>query len=226
MQHLQVLLSKSAARHRNHLCPRQVLGARMGLYAGELLGLGLPQSDKRMFTFIETDGCLVDGIAAATGCWVGNRTMRVIDYGKSAATLVDTVTERAIRITPHPQSRTRALEYAPGAPDRWHAQLAAYQIMPSEELLRAQEVTLNVSLAAMISRHGMRVVCEQCGEDVINEREVRWDGHILCRACADGAYYAIQTTADRPPITEPRSFSDFHLLSVPQAMFHTLPPQR
>ena len=131
MQHLQVLLSKSAARHRNHLCPRQVLGARMGLYAGELLGLGLPQSDKRMFTFIETDGCLVDGVAAATGCWVGNRTMRVIDYGKSAATFVDRETEYAIRITPAPTARARARDYALDAPDRWHAQLVGYQVMPT-----------------------------------------------------------------------------------------------
>ena len=44
-----------------------------------------------------TDGCLIDGIAVATGCWVGNRTLRVVDYGKSAATFVDTATQRAPR---------------------------------------------------------------------------------------------------------------------------------
>ncbi len=44
---LKELLDQTTAMHR-HLCPRQVLGVRMGLYAGELLRLTLPQSDKRL----------------------------------------------------------------------------------------------------------------------------------------------------------------------------------
>lgn len=189
MRDLQELLAVSASYHKHHLCPRQVLGVRMGMYAGALFGLDLPQEDKRLFAFVETDGCLVDGIAVATGCQVGSRTMRIVDYGKSAATFVDTQTGRALRIIPHPESRARARDYAPDAADRWHAQLAAYQVMPDVELLCAQEVRLTVSLAAIISRHGMRVVCDHCGEDIINEREVRRRGEILCRACAGDVYY-------------------------------------
>jgi formylmethanofuran dehydrogenase subunit E len=189
MADLQALLNASAKRHRDHLCPRQELGVRMGMYAGELLDLGLPQSDKRLLAFVETDSCLTDGIAAATGCWWGSRTMRLIDYGKAAATFVDTLSHHAIRTLPAPASRTRALEYALNAPDRWQAQLMAYQIMPTEELLLAQPVDLSIALDAIISHHGKRVVCQQCGEDIINEREVRRGGEILCLACADGACY-------------------------------------
>jgi len=190
MQDLQTLLNASAEHQHHHLCPRQVLGVRMGMYAAELFALDLPQSDKRLFAFVETDGCLIDGIAVATGCWVGNRTMRVMDYGKSAATFVDTQTNRAIRISPSRESRTRAMEYEPDAPDRWHAQLAAYQVMPANELLIARDVMLTVSLEQIISQHGKRVVCDECGEDIINELEVRRAGRVLCRACAEGAYYA------------------------------------
>ena len=189
MNDLQTLLAKSAERHHDHLCPRQVLGVRMGIYVAELLALNLPQTDKRAFAFVETDGCLIDGVVAATGCAVGNRTMRVMDYGKSAATFVDTQTERAIRITPARESRSRALLYATDSPDRWHAQLAAYQIMPANELFVAQAMTLTVSLKQIISQHGHRVVCERCGEDIINEREVRVDGETLCHSCALGGYY-------------------------------------
>jgi hypothetical protein len=46
----------------------------------------------------------------------------------------------------------------------------------------------------------MRVVCEQCGEDVINERFLIRDGHLLCRPCADGAYYVV----DAIPIELPK----------------------
>jgi formylmethanofuran dehydrogenase subunit E len=190
MRELQTLLEASAERHHQHLCPRQVLGVRMGLYAGELLGIDLPRNDKRLFTFVESDGCMTDGIAVATGCWWGSRTMRLVDYGKTAATFVDTEHQRAMRIWPSATARHRAMEVVPQAPDRWHAQLEAYQVMRPEELLKASPIRLTVSLKWIINQHGRRVVCEDCGEDIINEREVKQDGHTLCRACAEGAYYA------------------------------------
>jgi formylmethanofuran dehydrogenase subunit E len=166
----------------------------MGMFAAELFRLDLPQKDKRLFTFMETDGCLVDGIAAATGCWVGSRTMRVMDYGKSAAKFFDTETERALRVIPHPQARVRAKDYAPAASDRWHAQLLGYQVMPTEELLLAQPVNLTLSLSAIISRHGLRVVCVHCGEDIINDRQEHRNGETLCRTCAGDAdaYYQLE----------------------------------
>ncbi len=199
MNEMEQLLLATAARHHDHLCPRQVLGVRMGLHAGEWLGVPLPQADKRIFCFVEMDGCLTDGITVATGCAMGRRTMYLMDYGKTAATFVDTQTGDAVRITPLQSARARALAYALDAPDRWHAQLRAYQIMPSAELLHAQVVTLNVALEKIISQHGKRVVCEQCGEDIINEREVWRDGQLLCRACAHGAYYL---QADVAPVLE------------------------
>jgi formylmethanofuran dehydrogenase subunit E len=128
------LLARSSALHK-HLCPRQVLGVRMGMQAAALLGLGLPQTDKRLFTFVETDGCFADGVSTATGCWLGKRTMRLIDYGKAAATFVDTQTGASIRIWPHPESRSRAGHYVTDAESRWHTMLQAYQVMPAEELL-------------------------------------------------------------------------------------------
>jgi hypothetical protein len=44
MQSLELILRESA-RHHKHLCPRQVLGARMSLLAGEMLELELPLAD-------------------------------------------------------------------------------------------------------------------------------------------------------------------------------------
>jgi formylmethanofuran dehydrogenase subunit E len=182
------LLEQSAELHK-HLCPRQVLGARMGVYAGELLGLELPQTSKRLYTFVETDGCFADGVSVATGCWLGRRTMRLVDYGKAAATFVDTKTERAVRIWPNPDARALAAQYAPGAKSRWHAYLAAYQVMPLAELLLARPVELAIDLKALISRPGVRVQCDVCGEEIINQREVVRGATTLCQACAgEGAY--------------------------------------
>ncbi len=160
----------------------------MGRLAGALLGLELPRPDKRLFVFMETDGCASDGVAVATGAWVGRRTMRMVDFGKVAATFVDTQNQMAVRIYPHPESRKRAIASAPEASDRWHAQLLGYQRLPDDNLLVGEPVRLTVDLAAMIGRPGIRSVCAECGEEIINQREVRWGGVELCRACAGEAY--------------------------------------
>jgi formylmethanofuran dehydrogenase subunit E len=188
MTTLDEVLTRLKSMH-DHLCPRQVLGARAGMLAAEQFGLAVPQTDKRLFAFVEIDGCFADGLAVASGCCIGHRTMRVQDYGKVAATVVDTESGRAVRIRPHPQARVRAWHYAADGRDHWHAMLAAYQIMPACELLEAKTVRLTVALEQIISREGLRAGCARCGEEIFNEREVRIEGDALCRACAGAAYY-------------------------------------
>jgi len=61
--------------------------------------------------------------------------------------------------------------------------------MPDDELLSIQEVTLNTAIEQILSRPGVRVNCEVCGEEVINERDIIYDSHIVCYACAHGGYY-------------------------------------
>jgi len=182
-------LLELAAREHHHLCPRQVLGVRMGLWIGELLGRKLPQTDKRLLLIVETDGCLVDALAAATGCRVGRRTLRIEDYGKVAATGADTLTGQAVRVTPRPGCRERALAYAPEARNKWEAQLLGYQRMPAAQLLSCETVQLTTGVAELLGTRRQRAVCEICGEEILNGREVPLDGRRLCRACAGPAYY-------------------------------------
>ncbi len=187
---LAQFLEESSARH-SHLCPRQVLGVRIGLAGGTALGLDLPRADKRLLVILETDGCFADGINVTTGTSIGRRTLRVEDYGKIGATFADAATGRAIRIAPRPDVRQHAWRYAPGETRHYFAQLLAYQVMPEEELLTCQEVQLNPSLESILSRAGVRTNCSACGEEIINGREIVQDGVILCRACSGQAYYQI-----------------------------------
>jgi len=185
---LEESLRTSAAQH-HHLCPRQVLGVRMGLFAGDLLEMTLPRQDKRLLVIVETDGCFADGVSAATACAVGHRTLRVEDIGKVAATFVDVQTERAVRIAPEPSARRQARAFAPEAATTWASQLVGYQRMPPETLLRWQEVRLVVPPGVLMSRPGQRVSCEVCREEIINEREVVDGGRVFCRTCAGTRYY-------------------------------------
>lgn len=189
MDNLQEILDIAAARH-SHLCPRQVLGARIGLAGAAALGLDVPRGDKRLLVILETDGCFADGIEVATGCAVGHRTLRIEDYGKIAATFVDVADERALRVAPRRDVRQRAYAYAPGETRHYFAQLRGYQVMPDEELVTIEPVQLVKPIRQIVSRPGVRVNCAGCGEEIINEREIVTDGQPFCYPCAQGGYYA------------------------------------
>ncbi len=185
---LDDLLTLSATQHHK-LCPRQVLGVRIGLLAGRLLEIPLPQPEKRLLAIAETDGCFVDGISAATGCYVGRRTLRIEDYGKTAVTFVDSLTEQAVRIAPQSHAREEAWNYAPSARNKWEAQLIGYQHIPDEYLFHWQAVELTTPVKQIVGQAGKRVSCEICGEEIINQREVIREGAFLCKSCAGASYF-------------------------------------
>jgi formylmethanofuran dehydrogenase subunit E len=182
------LLKQSSAWH-SHLCPRQVLGVRMGLAGLRAIGLEAPMVQKAALVIVETDGCFADGVEVATGATVGHRTLRVVDLGKIAATFTDVLTGRSIRLAPCLDVRQRVQEYAPGTKKKYYAQLKGYQLMPEAELFTLQEVELDPAVEVIISRPGFRAKCTNCGEEIINERQVCVDGKVLCRTCAGVSYY-------------------------------------
>ncbi|OGN93463.1 MAG: hypothetical protein A2Y88_03745 [Chloroflexi bacterium RBG_13_48_10] len=185
---LSTLLQISAAEH-SHLCPRQVLGVRMGLAGMNAMDIKAPVTVKTALVIIETGGCFADGIRAATGATVGHRTLRVQDLGKIAATFTDLKTGTSIRLAPRLDVRTRALDYAPDEPRRYFAQLQGYQVMPDDELFCSQRVELRIPALQIISHQNARAVCSACREEIINEREVIVEGKVLCQTCAYGGYY-------------------------------------
>jgi formylmethanofuran dehydrogenase subunit E len=193
---IEQLLRRSAGRH-DHLCPRQVLGVRMGLVGLDALQTIFPIGREDGLVLVETDGCFVDGIEVSTGVTIGHRTLRVNDLGKIAATFVNARTGEAIRLSPQPDCRARALLYAAGARSRYAAQLAGYRLMSDAELFRFERVQLQPTLSTLISRPDVRQTCDICGEEIINEREVLAGAEILCRTCAGLGYYATQP--DRLP---------------------------
>jgi formylmethanofuran dehydrogenase subunit E len=185
---LKPFLDIASSDHK-HLCPRQILGVRFGLKGMQILGLEVSTRHKHLLVISETDGCFIDGVIAVTKCTVGHRTLRVEDYGKIAATFINIKTGQAIRIAPILDVREKANLYAPEEKRHYFAQMQAYPIMPDEELMNIQEVALNFSLEELISHSGKRVNCENCGEEIINEREVLIEGKIYCKSCAEGGYY-------------------------------------
>ena len=205
---LQFLLDKSASQHK-HLCPRQILGVRLGLLGLQMLGFKEPPPKKRLMVIAESDGCFADGIIAATDCTVGHRTLRIEDYGKTAATFVDVTGGQAVRVTPTLDIRERAYLHAPDEPKHYFAQMQAYKIMPDDEMFTVEKVVLKKTIKEIVSRAGIRTNCDICGEEINNEREIYQGGLRLCHICAGGGYYKVAM----PVLSE--LHKDFQLASLP-----------
>lgn len=180
-------LLRDAVAFHGHLCPGQVLGVRLVLAGCRALGIAEPRSlGKSLVVFVEIDRCATDAIQAVTGCSLGKRTLKHLDYGKMAATFVHVPTGAAVRVAAREDARERAPAYAPGVADPRQAQIAAYQVMPEDELLSLHSVVI---LPGWLDRRRVRVACQLCGEGVNYGLEVRSNGLTLCRSCLTGGYY-------------------------------------
>ena len=189
------LLSMSVRTH-GHLCPGQVLGVRMSMLGLREAGIDDPKGKdrKHIIVYVEMDRCATDAVQSVTGCTLGHRTMKFMDYGKMAATYVSLRTGKAVRVVARDDSRERAKALFLGVGDKHKAQLEAYKIMTDEDLFTVAEVTVDLKPEDLPGRPLRRVQCASCGEHVQDMRDVVRDGAVLCRACAGHSYY--RTIAD------------------------------
>jgi formylmethanofuran dehydrogenase subunit E len=191
----EMLLEESVEVH-GHLCPGQVLGVRMSLLGLRESGIADPKGKDRksIMVFVETDRCATDAVQSVTGCSLGRRSMKFMDYGKMAATFLNLKTGRAVRVIAKEESRRKAKEYFPAIENKYAAQLEAYKIMPEEDLFDVMEVTVKLNPEDMPGRPLRRVKCDICGEYVQDSREVFSSGKTLCRPCARSGYYEQRET--------------------------------
>jgi len=180
-----------AERNHGHMCPGQVLGVRMAMLGCQLVGIEEPKAGKRLIVFVEIDRCAADAINTVTGCRLGKRTLKYRDFGKLAATFLNTENDEAVRVVAVESSRELAKEMFSHLPTKKAQQLEAYKTLPDENLFRWQNVKVTLPDADKPGHPLTRVECEACGEGVNDHREVVSEGRTLCRACAGQRYYEV-----------------------------------
>jgi formylmethanofuran dehydrogenase subunit E len=198
---LRALLDKAASSH-GHLCGGMPLGIRMGIAGLRELAMISPSKRHDLIVFAEIDRCITDAISVATGCTPGRRNLKLINYGKFAATFVNISNGRAVRISSRKDARDSAMRYAerngwiaPGEriqefSDRERELiLKAYTEMPEEDLILIERVRVNVPKEELPSRPTHIVACKLCGELIFDHKEIVKEESVLCRSCGFGAYY-------------------------------------
>lgn len=189
MKSLEEYLTLAAERHK-HLCPGQVLGVRMAMLGLRAIGVEDPEThQKHLVTFVEIDRCASDAVGVVTGCSLGRRTLKYVDFGKVAATFLDLKTGQAVRVSARDDSRLKAKTMFPDLEKPARQQLQAYKVMSDQDLFTVEAVRVQLKPEDLPSGPRSRVACEACGEGVNGGRERLVEGRVLCRACAGEAYY-------------------------------------
>ena len=185
MDSFDELLRKAEVAH-GHLCAGQILGVRLALLGLERLGIRDPHGAdrKRLITYVEIDRCATDAIGLVTGCRLGKRSLQFRDWGKMAATFVDTSSSRAIRIAALDSSRELANRLYPNLVPETPRQMQAYRDLPDKDLCREQWVRVTIAPEDMPGYRAERAVCARCGEGINFGRYVQSGGEVLCLSCA------------------------------------------
>ena len=97
---------ETGLKFHGHKCPAMPMGIRAGLAAMKALGVQRSK-DKELYIKAETGkghaaGCFLDGLMTATGCTYGKSNIEKLYYNKMAFTLIDTETNRAVRVSLKP----------------------------------------------------------------------------------------------------------------------------
>jgi formylmethanofuran dehydrogenase subunit E len=183
---LDELYAASAALH-GHVCPGVILGTRMAVLGMSLLGLPPGVPDEDLTVYVETARCATDAVQATTHATVGRHTLRVLDFGKMAATFA--LDGEAVRVV--------ALESSRAAADRLHPELhagkerqtAAYREMHDGELFEVSRVRLLEAPRDPHKAPRPKGACPHCAETFEVSKGVRTAEGLLCAACAGEGYY-------------------------------------
>lgn len=137
---------------------------------------------KKIIVFVECNRCPADAIMVSTGCRIGKRTYYFYDIGRIAATFLNIETGRAVRV-----SRKKHVHPEKDASDE--EMIKFYDELDEEEFLESREVIVTLGEGDYPGPTVEVIVCDSCGEEVTDKRQVISEGRCLCRSCAGNSYY-------------------------------------
>jgi formylmethanofuran dehydrogenase subunit E len=189
------LIEKTIAFH-GHSCPGLTIGIRAAELALKEIGKA---SDEEIVAMVETDMCAVDAIQFLTGCTYGKGNLIHRDYGKNAFTFYRRRDNKAIRFVtrrdvfgdagPVLRELNRKVQEEGLTKDEektWSEirERISKHVMETDlsELFDIKELTAPVPKKA---RMVASLVCESCGESVMETRTRRFHDKVFCIPCFD-----------------------------------------
>jgi formylmethanofuran dehydrogenase subunit E len=177
-----------------HWCPGLALGIRAAEWALEEMGKA---TDEEIVAVVETDMCAVDAIQYLTCCTLGKGNLIHKDYGKNAFTFYRRKDAKAARLVAQPdiyedsgetlgrlnrKMLDRGLSEAEETLWRETRAAISKRIMDAD-LPDLFEIKAAVDPVPKKARILSPMVCESCGETVMETRTRHFGGQLLCIPC-------------------------------------------
>lgn len=187
MSDFDILIEKGRDFH-GEVCTGIVIGTRIAMAGMRELGMDPMERNRDLMVYVEIDRCMADAIQAVTGISMGHRTLKYKDYGKFAATFLDLSSGKAVRVSAAEGPRTTDERPQNEKPDM-KGMVEKLSNVNEEELLVIEDVKVNIGNHDVPGFPKYRAYCEECGDRVLDKREIIIDGRTLCKPCAEGSYY-------------------------------------
>ena len=179
-QDFEIFMEKAKSFHGD-VCPGLVIGTRLTIAALNALGMDPTKRNRDLIVFVEIDRCMTDAVQAITGCSLGHRSLKYFNYGRFAAVFYNQTSQRAIRVSPRKRPHMSGEDI-----------IQLYRTAPEEELVKLEEVTVDIDPSDLPGRPKRTDECSRCGERIFDNKCEIVDGKLTCRTCANGAYYAVK----------------------------------
>jgi formylmethanofuran dehydrogenase subunit E len=165
---------EEVARFHGHECPGLAIGYRMAHAAMEALAFARSE-DEEVVAIVENDACGVDALQCIAGCTFGKGNLIFRDYGKQVYTVFSRTRGKAVRVYFHGTRITDEMRQ-----DRT-ALMAWILSAPAEDILSVSPAPIPEPEPAKIRKS---VLCERCGEAVMETRIRVENGNTLCIPCS------------------------------------------
>jgi formylmethanofuran dehydrogenase subunit E len=187
------LIEKTTQFH-GHWCPGLAIGIRASEWALQEMQRA---ADEEVVAVVETDMCGADAIQYLTGCTFGKGNLIYKDYGKNAFTFYFRENGKAMRLV------LRTTIYGDAGPllRKLHSKMESEGLSAEEEKSwketrgaiskRIMELELTDVFEFKApegplpkkARIFASLICERCGEPVMETRTRRFDDQVLCIPC-------------------------------------------
>ena len=188
---------QESIRLHGHACIGLAVGYAAARVALERLAIGRAE-DEELVAIAECDACGVDAIQSVLGCTLGKGNLIYRDHGKNVFTVIDRRKNRGVRIaltgdlfSRTPEQEALMLKVFGGEAEEaerqafWTAQkkkIEDFLAAPADRWFRIDMVRPEVPQRARLFAS---LICEQCGEQVMEPRVRLRAGKKVCIPCAE-----------------------------------------
>lgn len=181
------VLFKKAREFHGHVCGGIVLGTRLTIAGLRELGMNPHEHNRNLIIYMEIDRCGADAVQAITGCSLGHRNLKFMDFGKFAATFVDTLTGKAVRVAVDEKDRSKHDKLEK------NEMLRLLREIPESEILKIERVQIAIPKDDIPGFPLEKAKCSVCGEHIMDNRHLVVGEKVMCKNCGIGSYYTVIT---------------------------------